>query len=159
VSETAQPRRSWFLIVSLCVNVILLVIIVMGTIRNHREQEAIATAHAFSPRSMMQLVGPEDAAKIQSVMKAHEARIIATLAASHKARAEAFAAFRAPNFDPAAFKAALARMRAADAAFEQENTAQLADSAAQLGAADRARIADNAKAKSRARMKERGEAH
>jgi uncharacterized membrane protein len=154
MSDTSKPAgpSNVALIVSLCLNLLLIGIIATAMVRfaMHRELTippeppgAMAGGmgrgqmHAMlSPRTLMH-VAPGKADKIAAVIGAHHGRIDTLRAGSLAARQDVMRLFAAPQFDKAAFDKALLRMQQADAALETEILAIVAETATNLSPEER----------------------
>jgi uncharacterized membrane protein len=157
MSDATEPRTkatNVALIVSVCLNLILVGLIVMAVVRVaafHPMLGALVTQRAgqghgvpvqqvLAPRAMMH-AAPAERAKIRAVIVAHRDRIAALRAQSLDARSEVLQEFSQPKFDKAAFDKALERMHASDAALESEVLKVMSESAATLTPEERQAVA------------------
>ncbi len=146
MSESGTPRgRNIWLIVSLCLNVVLVVMIAVGIARAiHRQAEA-SKGGAFSAQSILAHLPPDHAARVKAVMDAHAARLGTLNDNAARSRLNARPFFTAEKFDLAAYRKAQEDMRAADDALEAERMKQLSEIAVLLTAQERQEIAQRAR--------------
>ena len=143
----APPRRrNWLLIVSLCLNVVLVALIVTAILRAPSRPAAIGGG-VLAPRSIMAAL-PDAAGPIQKVIDAHTAKLRELRLASVRARRDAFRVLASPDYTPDKLAAALEAVRAADTALEAESIAMMRDSLATLSPADRRKIVDRVRSRS-----------
>jgi uncharacterized membrane protein len=146
MSEPAMRQgRSVWLIVSLCLNVVLIAMIVVGTLRAIERQRVESLGRAFSPQSILAHLPADRAAKIQAVIDAHAEKLGVLSDDSDRARLNARRYFTAERLDSAAYARAQAGMRAADDAFQAERHAQMREIAQLLTPKERREIADRAR--------------
>lgn len=135
MSDSAAPRKesNVALIVSVCLNFLLVGLIVTAVVRLSvvypifgRGMGGFEGAHIrgqmhqmLSPHMLMH-AAPDKAEAIHGVIDAHGARIDALRQAALDARQDVMRVFTAPRFDKAAFERAVARLQSADAALEGE---------------------------------------
>ncbi|HUO90395.1 MAG TPA: periplasmic heavy metal sensor [Rhizomicrobium sp.] len=144
----APPRRrNWLLIVSLCLNVVLVALIVTAILRAPSRPAAIGGGGVLAPRSIMAAL-PDAAGPIQKVIDAHTAKLRELRLASVRARRDAFRVLASPDYTPDKLAAALEAVRAADTALEAESIAMMRDSLATLSPADRRKIVDRVRSRS-----------
>src|SRR6185312_10499879 len=141
----AQPRRNIWLILSLCLNVVLIGMIIAGIVRGIARQREAQIGRAFSVESIMAHLPPADAAKVKAVADRHRAKMDALYDASTFTRVEARRLFAAPTFDAAAYAKAQESVRSADDAFQVERMKQVSEIAAVLTADERHSIVDRAR--------------
>jgi uncharacterized membrane protein len=150
------PRKaSVALIVSLCLNVVLIAVIVVavarvammrqmwpeiGNIRQAERHGVVPVQMILNPRAMMH-GAPSERDKIRSVILAHRDRVKALREASMAARRDVMKEFTAATFDKAAFEQSLSRMQSADQALETEVMRVMAESAATLTPEERQAVA------------------
>jgi uncharacterized membrane protein len=146
MNDTTVPRRrrSWLLIVSLCLNVALLALIAVTIWRVTHLDTRIGSGGLLAPRSIL-AAAPDAEPAIEAVIDAHTAKLKVLHAASAAARRDAFHLLTAPDYTPAKMAAALDAVARADAALEAENIAMEADSIAKLTPGERTRVADHVK--------------
>ncbi len=150
MTDAVSPprRRSWLLIVSLCLNIALVPVIAAVVIRALHRDTAIGSGGVLAPRSVMAAI-PDERAPIQKVIDAHSAKITALRQASIRTRREAFAVLAAPDYTPEKFAAALAAVTDADHALEAESVAMMSDSLAKLTPAERAALVEKVRKRNR----------
>ena len=146
-SPVAQRRRSVLLIVSLCLNIVLIPIIAAVVIRAAHRDGVVGAGGVLAPRSVMAAV-PGERERIQAIIDRHAPRVIALRSASVQARREAFMTLAAPDFSQASFVKSLSAVASADGALEHENIAMMAESLAVLTPAERQAIVTRTKARS-----------
>ncbi|MBV9331240.1 MAG: periplasmic heavy metal sensor [Alphaproteobacteria bacterium] len=119
MSDTAQqrPRASWLLIVSLCGNVALAAIVVMGILSAARHATLLSN---FSPQSLMEDASYAERGRLRAILEGHAPRLKALRMADLGARRELLDALRASALDISGFAAALKKVRSADDALRQE---------------------------------------
>ena len=146
----APPRRhNWLLIVSLCLNVVLVALIATAIVRIAHRPMPIGGGGVLAPRSIMAAL-PGASGPIQKVIDAHAAKIRALRMASVQARRAAFRELSAPDYSPQKLAAALEAVRAADSALEAESIAMMRDSLNTLSPADRQTMVERVRARNRA---------
>ena len=153
----ASSRKSHAaLIISLCINLILVGIIAMAFVRMHffpppfggmgmmeghghgmmlRQMQESLTPRAF------QHAAPAKSDKIEAIVGAHRPHLRELGASSIDARRKAFEVFSAPKFDRNAFDQSLARVENADAALEKELLSVVSESAVTLSPEERRAVA------------------
>jgi uncharacterized membrane protein len=145
MSDTTAPaprRRRFWLIASLCFNVFLIGVIVMGLIvaRNRIAAQAMGGGGAgggFRPDIVLRMLPPSGALKMCDAL-AKRTPTYRRLGQDYvEARRAMFRVFRAEPFDQAAFKAALDRVTAAEMAVARERADTTAEVVAQLTAEER----------------------
>lgn len=147
MSQTGSRRSIW-LIVSLCLNVVLIAMMAMGIARAwHREHEK-TLGRAFSAESILAHLPPDRAAKVQAVLDAHAPALKELNDGALQARLHARPIFMAPVFDANAYAQAQQGLRIADDALEAERLKQTADIAAVLTPTERADIVERAREQS-----------
>jgi Spy/CpxP family protein refolding chaperone len=145
----AQPRRrSVLLIVSLCLNVILIPVIAVVMYHAAHRGNEIGSGGALSPRSVISAV-PGERDRIETIITTHTPKVRALRAASAHARREAFATLLAPDYTAEKFRAALDAVANADSALERENIAMMAESLATLTAQERETMVSRTKMRNR----------
>jgi len=143
------------LIISLCLNLLLVGLIAAAVVRMMIFQPVFAPpmgggfgagrgmGHGMGPMQQMMAphvlmqAAPDKASRLHDIMEAHRARIDELRIGSLNARHDVMNAFAAPNFDQKAFDASLARVQSADAALEAEALKVLSESAAALSPDER----------------------
>ena len=151
MSDTSSPEprpRSILLIVSLCLNIVLMPVFAVIIFRAAHRVPEIGTGGVLAPRSVMATV-PEERDHVQKIIDTHSPRISALRAAAARARKDAFMLLAAPGFTQEQFAKSLDGITAADSALERENVAMMAESLSTLTPAERQTVVDHAKARSR----------
>jgi len=144
-----KRRPSIVLIVSLCLNIILIPVIAAVVVRAiHRDGGVVGAGGVLAPRSVMAAV-PAERDRIQAIIDGHTAKIAALRKASAQARREAFMALAEPDFSQASFAKSLTAVADADAALERENIAMMAQSLAVLTPQEREALVTRTKARNR----------
>ena len=138
--STQASRRSVLLILSLCLNVALVVMVVVG-IANALHQGG-PRGGPFTPEALTDGAAPAERTKIDAIVAAHAGKISELKQAARAARRTAFKMFSEPNFDPVAFEGALGKAQDADDALRREFARVTAQSAAQLSPAERQAVAE-----------------
>jgi uncharacterized membrane protein len=136
------PWRTIVLVLSLCLNILLIAALVVGAARAARGGFIAQPGGALAPGAVMRAVTPERREALRQVMQGHRAAMMRLRQAARQARLDSFRVFAAPHYDNAAFAAALARVSAADNALEQEAVAQTRDMAAALTPQERQALID-----------------
>lgn len=140
-----QPRRwSLWLIASLCLNLFLIGLVVVGLVvaRKRMIASEVSGAGGLPPEVVLEMLPPSGQVKMCNVLAGRAGaygRIGAEIA---DARRDMFRAFRAEPFDAAAFTAAQNRLTEAQVALLRERAASSAAVTAQLTAEERKHFAD-----------------
>jgi len=134
-----RPRRSWLLIVSLCLNIALVPVFAAVVVRALHRDVQIGSGGILAPRSLMASF-PADAGKIQKVIAAHTPKIHELRRGSVDSRRDAYLALAAPDYTPQKMAAALDAVHTADVALEAESLAMMNDSIATLTPEERAAL-------------------
>ncbi|MDE2181639.1 MAG: periplasmic heavy metal sensor [Alphaproteobacteria bacterium] len=144
------------LIVSVCLNLILVGLIVTAVVRvmafhpmfgpgiGPPDGHGVPIQRVLAPHAMI-MAAPGERDRIHAVIQAHREQITKLRSDALNARREVMRQFTQPNFDKAAFDAALARMHAADIALEAEVLKIVSDSAATLTPDERRSVAAQAR--------------
>lgn len=140
-AQAPPKRRRVFLILSLCLNVALVAMIVAGIV-TAQWRKGMMPGGPLVPQALMKDATADEQDKIQAIMESHAVRVGQLRRAAAQARKEVFRVFASPNFSQSDLQIALEKMRAADTALEEEVTKVIAESAAQLSPAERARVAE-----------------
>ena len=148
--SNGSPQRgsNVALIVSLCINLILVGLIAMGAFRVFHHGLLFGGGHGRDgsvPHALAHLI-PAETDKIKNVVAAHQDRIILLRGEAKAARQEVRDVFAAPDFNRKAFDQALERMRNADAALETEEMKVVSESVATLTPDERRAAAEWSKA-------------
>jgi uncharacterized membrane protein len=137
------PKRSILLIVSLCLNVALIAMIVVGFVNGVRH--ARPSREFLSPRALIADASPAERAKIQAIIDAHAAKVAMLKKADRAARLAAFKLFADPQLNPVEFAKAVESIHQADDALREELTQVVVQSVTQLSAPERQTIAEKAR--------------
>ncbi|HEX2593114.1 MAG TPA: periplasmic heavy metal sensor [Rhizomicrobium sp.] len=138
----SRPRRAIWLILSVCLNVVLIGMLVVGMMRAwHHKQEATG---AFSTLSIIGHLPPDRAAAVQKIIDAHTPRMNQLKNEALQSRLAARKIFASPTIDQEAYRKAQEGMRAADDAIEVEKLSQMHDISTVLTAEERKAIVDRA---------------
>jgi uncharacterized membrane protein len=147
-TPVAPRHPSALLIISLCLNVLLIPIVAIVIFRAAHHVNAIGSGGVLAPRSVMaEASGESD--RIAAIIARHEAKIRALRAAAGGARREAFTVLAAPDYTPGRFRQALAAVADADSALERESIAMMAESLATLTPKEREALVAHAKTRGR----------
>ena len=143
-----ERKSNVALIVSLCLNLLLIGVIAMGIFRVFHPGMMFGMERGFghgqgshASLALMRLV-PAESDKIKAILAAHRDRVTSLGRDAMDARHQVMRAFVDPAFSRPAFDQALDRMRAADAAFEEEQTKIASESVATLTPEERRAAAD-----------------
>ena len=151
MSEAAPPMprgRSGPLIVSLCLNLILVPVVAVVIYHAAYHGHEIGSGGVLAPRTVMRAV-PEKRAQIEAVINAHTPMIRTLRAASARARREAFRTLSAPDYTAEKFRQSLDAVANADGALERENLAMMTESLATLTPSERDTVVARTRARSR----------
>jgi len=145
-APSTKPRRrvSILLIVSLCLNIVLVPVVAAIVVRATHRATEIGAGGILAPRSVMAAV-PAEQARIQKIIDAHTGKIRALRKDSVRARLAAFAALGASDYSSEKFSGALSQVAVADSALERESIAMMAESLATLTPAERKAIVEKVK--------------
>ncbi len=114
-----KPRRSWLLIVSLCLNVALVAAVAVVAWRvAHFDIWSMPAARSRRARSWPRF--PDRRPAIQAIIDTHRGRIAALRRGTARARYDAFRVFGAPDYTPEKMATALDGVVAADGALERD---------------------------------------
>jgi len=129
----APPKRSNVaLVVSLCLNLILIGVIAMGLWRAHVMMMPPPEGPGMLAPQMLMRLAPAEADKIRGILQAHRDRLMQLHQAAMDARRAAHSAFLSPDYNQKAFDDALERVHQADAALEAERLKVVSESIATL---------------------------
>ncbi len=143
-----KPRRSWLLIVSLCLNVALVAAIAVVAWRVAHFDILVDAGGPLSPRAVMAAF-PDRRPAIQAIIDTHRGRIAALRRGTARARYDAFRVFGAPDYTPEKMATALDGVVAADGALERDVVAASGASLATLSPAERQALAAHVEARDR----------
>jgi len=147
-TPSAPRRPSVLLIVSLCLNVLLIPVIAVIIFRAAHHMNAVGSGGVLAPRSVM-AEAPAQKDRIAAIIAKHEPKIRALRAAAADARREAFHALGAPDYTPDKLHKALAAVSDADSALERENIAMMSESLATLTPQERTDLVAHARGRFR----------
>ena len=143
--KTPSRVRTTLLVMSLCLNVGLIALILVGIGR--AGTGFIAQPGVMAPAQIARGLPPEQRGKILDIVAEHRDAMREKRQAARRARLDAFRVFAAPNYVPGDFARALDQVRAADAALEEEAVALQRDVVNVLSPEERARIAERVRAR------------
>jgi uncharacterized membrane protein len=143
-TPSAPRRPSVLLIVSLCLNVVLIPVIAVVIFRAAHHMNQIGSGGVLAPRTVM-AEAPAERDRIEAIVARHEPEIRMLRAAAADARREAFRTLGAPDYSQDKFDKALAAVAAADGALERENVAMMSESLATLTPKERADLVARAR--------------
>ena len=148
-SRAAQGRSHAALIISLCVNLLLVGLIAMALWRAYlphpmagmgpgpgQGRELGLGQGPLNPHTLIRFA-PDEAGKIRKIMEDHGERIQILRIEAIDARHRAMLTFADPQFTPQSFAKALDDVKSADAALEAEALKVVSESAATLTPAER----------------------
>lgn len=147
-----QGKSNVALIISLCLNLILAGVIVMGGFRAFHHSPLFGVGHEHrhgqrppSTHALLHLL-PAETDKIGKIIAAHKNRIDQLRNEAREARRDVLRVFEAPDFSRQAFDRSLERVRGADAALEAEELKVMSEGAATLTPDERRAAAERARA-------------
>lgn len=141
----SSGTRTTLMVMSLCLNVGLIALILVGIGRVGGRFNA--QPGVMSPAQIARGLPQERREKIFDVVAVHRDAIREKRQAARRARQEAFRVFGAPDYSPGDFTRALDGVRMADAALEEEAVALQQDVVNMLTPAERKSIAERIKAR------------
>jgi uncharacterized membrane protein len=147
-TPSAPRRPSVLLIVSLCLNLLLIPVVAVIIFRAAHPVNAVGSGGVLAPRSVM-ADAPAQKDRIAAIVAKHEPKIRALRAAAADARRDAFRALGAPDYTADKFRKALAAVSDADSALERENIAMMSESLATLTPQERADLVAHARGRFR----------
>jgi uncharacterized membrane protein len=137
--------RTTLMVMSLCLNVGLIALILVGIGRVGAG--FIAQPGVMAPAQIARGLPPQQREKILDIAAAHREAMRERRQAARRARLEAFRVFGAPDYSAADFTRALDAVRTADAALEEEAVALQQDVVNTLTPAERKLIAERVQAR------------
>jgi uncharacterized membrane protein len=143
-----RPRRSWLLIVSLCLNLALVGGIGVAVYRLAHLDTSVGVGGPLSPKSLAAAF-PDRGPAIEQAIAAHQAKILSLRRAAGEARRAAFRELADPDYSPQKMDVALKATAAADAALESESIGLMNDSLSTLTPAERQTLVDRVKKRNR----------
>lgn len=142
-TEPALPgrrtRTNILLIVSLCANVALVAIVVMGLLSAARHAGVFAN---LSPQGLMADSSWDERARLRAVLDGHAARLKALRMTDLQARRALMQTLAASALDTSGFASALKSVRTADDALREEQEKVTVEFVSQLSPNERAAIAE-----------------
>ena len=144
LSPSARRRPSILLIVSLCLNLLLIPVVVVIIFRAAHHGNAVGAGGVLAPLSVM-AEAPAQKDRIASIVAKHEPKIRALRASAANARREAFHVLGATDYTPDKFHKALAAVADADSALEHENIAMMSESLGTLTPEERSSLVARAR--------------
>lgn len=142
----AQSRtRTALMVMSLCLNVGLIALILVGIGRVGNR--FIAQPGIMAPAQIARFLLPPQQEKVGDIVAAHRDALRERRQAARQARLEAFRIFAAPDYSSGDFTRALDSVRTADAALEEEAVALQQDVVNILTPDERKMIAERIKAR------------
>jgi len=143
-----RPRRSWLLIVSLCLNIALVPVIAAVVVRAMHRDVQIGSGGILAPRSLIAAF-PNEAGRIQKVIDAHTPKNRELRRASVQARRDAWLLLGSPGYTADAMAKALEAVHAADTALEGESVSMMSDGLAVLTPGERAAVVEKIRRRNR----------
>jgi uncharacterized membrane protein len=137
--------RTTLMVMSLCLNVGLIALILVGIGRVGTS--FIAQPGVMAPAQIARGLPPKQREKILDIVAAHRDAMRERRQAARRARLEAFRIFAAPDYSAGDFTRALDAVRVADAALEEEAVALQQDVVNTLTPEERKLIAERAQAR------------
>ncbi|MDE1987496.1 MAG: periplasmic heavy metal sensor [Alphaproteobacteria bacterium] len=161
-----QGRSNVALIVSLCLNLLLVGLIAMALWRTYMPHPMFGMGPGqghelglgqgpLNPHTLIRFA-PDEADKIRKIMESHSERIQILRIEAMEARHQAMLSFADPNYTPQNFAKALDNVKSADAALEAEALGVVSESAATLTPAERKLIGERAVQRKGFGMRRRG---
>lgn len=143
-----RPRRSWLLIVSLCLNIVLIPVIGAVVIRAMHRDVQVGSGGVMAPRSLINAF-PSEAGRIQKVIAAHTPAIRELRRASVQTRIQAWQVVGSPDYTPEKMAKTLDAIHTADTALESESLSMMNDSLATLTPDERKALVEKIKRRNR----------
>jgi len=141
MADPAPSRtRTTLMVMSLCLNVGLIALILVGIGRVG--QGLIGGAGVMAPVQIARVLPDAGRQKVQGIMAEHRDALRERRRAARAARMEVFRVFTAPTYVAGDLARALDQVRAADASLEEESVAQQRDVINSLTPDERKLIAD-----------------
>ena len=126
-----QPRpsrgRAVALVLSLCLNVLLIGLLVVGLGRAVQGGFIAQPGGQLAPGQIARALAPADQAKVRGIIAQHQPAMRQARQGARRARLAAFRIFAAPDYTPDAFAQALEAVREADSRLEEQAIALLRD--------------------------------
>ncbi|MES2255110.1 MAG: periplasmic heavy metal sensor [Pseudomonadota bacterium] len=144
-SPASGRTRTTLMVMSLCLNVGLIALILVGIGRVGGR--SFAQPGVMAPAQIARALTQERREKISDIVALHRDGMREKRQAARRARQEAFRVFGAPDYSSGDFTRALDAVRMADAALEEEAVALQQDVVNVLTPAERKSIAERIKAR------------
>ncbi|MEO7054955.1 MAG: periplasmic heavy metal sensor [Rhizomicrobium sp.] len=144
-SPASSRTRTTLMVMSLCLNVGLIALILVGIGRVGGR--SFAQPGMMAPGQIARELTQERREKVFDIVAVHRDAMREKHQAARRARQDAFRVFGAPDYSPGDFTRALDAVRMADAALEEEAVAQQQDVVNMLTPAERKSIAERIKAR------------
>jgi uncharacterized membrane protein len=112
--------RTFLLVSSLCLNLILLGLLLVSVGRVVQGGFIAQPGGPLAPGQIMRSLPPDQAEKVRAIQRQHQPALRDARQGARRARLAAFRLFAGPDYSPGAFAAALEDVRAADAKLEAE---------------------------------------
>jgi uncharacterized membrane protein len=138
-TPSVSRRPSVLLIMSLCLNVMLIPVIAVVIFRAAHHVNQIGSGGVLAPRTVMAEM-PAERDRIDAIITRHEPKIRMLRAAAADARRDAFRTLGAADYTEDKLRKALAAVADADSALERENIAMMSESLATLTPQERAEL-------------------
>ncbi|HEY1837817.1 MAG TPA: periplasmic heavy metal sensor [Rhizomicrobium sp.] len=151
MSEAGGRHRNIWLVLSLCLNVVLIAMVAVGFARAWQREHDAQMGGAFSGQSIVAHLPADRAAKVQAVIDAHATKLAALADAAQQARLNARLVFMSPDYQTPVYAQAQAKILAADDALETEKMKQLTEIGVLLTPDERKAIVDRARHQPRKR--------
>jgi uncharacterized membrane protein len=119
--------RTILLVASLCLNLLLIALIVVGLSRAVQGGFIAQPGGQLAPGQIARGLSPEGQAKVRGIIAEHRDAIREARQGARRARLSAFRIFASPDYTPDAFTTALEQVRAADSRLEEEAILMLKD--------------------------------
>jgi uncharacterized membrane protein len=142
MSETPSHGRSILLVVSLCFNLALVGLVVVGFTRAVGGGFIAQPGGALAPAAIARGLPQDEQDRIRAILAGHQEGMRAARRAAQRARREAFRVFAAPDYKADGFAKALDAVREADGRLEDQAIARLLDTINTLTPAERQTVID-----------------
>jgi uncharacterized membrane protein len=144
-AATVSRGRTIALVVSLALNVLLVGVIAVGVTRAVNRGFIVQPGGPLAPGAVMRVVSEARRPAIRDIQLRHRDAMRRDRQEARRARLEAFRLFGAPDYDRSAFDKALAQVREADGALEDEAIAMAKDVVATLTPEERKAVVERAR--------------
>lgn len=143
--DRASRIRTVLLPLSLCLNVILITLLVVGFGKVVQASFITHPGGQLQPGAIVQAVAPDRQQAVREIVADHAGPVLTARRQARKARIEAFRLFADPNFNADAFAKALEDVRQADSNLEEEAISTLRDVIAGLTPQERKSVIERAR--------------